>query len=98
MIRHLLNNTASLFSINKFHNDLKSQGIPCGKNSLHEYLDHLSDAFLFFPVYVHTRSERARMVNPKKIYAIDPGLVQACSRSVQHDWGHLLENFVFCPA
>ena len=95
MIRHLLNNTASLFSINKFHNDLKSQGIPCGKNSLHEYLDHLSDAFLFFPVYVHTRSERARMVNPKKIYAIDPGLVQACSRSVQHDWGHLLENFVF---
>ena len=95
MIRYLLNNTASLFSINKFYNDLKSQGIPCGKNSLHEYLDHLSDAFLFFPVYIHTRSERARMINPKKIYAIDPGLVQACSRSFQHDWGHLLENFVF---
>lgn len=95
MIRHLLNSTACLFSINKFYNDLKSQGIPCGKNSLHEYLDHLSDAFLFFPVHVHTRSERARMVNPRKIYAIDPGLVQACSHSFQHDWGHLLENFVF---
>ncbi len=95
MIRHLLNATASPFSVNKFYNDLKSQGIPCGKNTLHEYLDHLSDAYLFFQIHVHTRSERARMVNPRKIYAIDPGLVQACSRKIQPDWGHLLENFVF---
>ena len=35
------------------------------------------------------------MVNPRKIYAIDPGLVQACSRNVRPNWGHLLENFVF---
>jgi predicted AAA+ superfamily ATPase len=95
MIRHLINATGGLFSVNKFYNDLKSKGIPCGKNSLHEYLDHLSDAYLFFPVYLHTRSERARMVNPRKIYAIDTGLVQACSRSFKRDWGHLLENFVF---
>lgn len=95
LIRHLLSNPASLFSINKFYNDLKSQGISCGKNSLHEYLDHLSDAYLFFPVHLHTKSERARMVNPRKIYAIDPGLVQACSRSLNPDWGHLLENFIF---
>ncbi|NVM23634.1 MAG: ATP-binding protein, partial [Desulfobacterales bacterium] len=84
-----------LFSVNKFYNNLKSQGIPCGKNTLHEYLGHLSDAYLFFPIFVHTGSERARMVNPRKIYAIDPGLIRACSRSIQPDWGHLLENFVF---
>lgn len=95
MIRHLLNANASLFSVNKFYNDLKSQGIRCGKNTLHEYLDYLSDAYLFFQVYVHTHSERVRMVNPRKIYAIDPGLVRACSRSIRTDWGHLLENFVF---
>lgn len=95
MIRHLLNAIASLFSVNKFYNDLKSQGIPCGKNTLHEYLDYLSDAYLFFQVHVHTHSERVRMVNPRKIYAIDPGLVRACSRNVRPDWGRLLENFVF---
>lgn len=95
MIRHLLNATASLFSVNKFYNALKSQGIRCGKNTLHEYLDYLSDTYLFFQVYVHTHSERVRMVNPRKIYAIDPGLVRACSRSIRTDWGHLLENFVF---
>ncbi|MFC1830376.1 ATP-binding protein, partial [Thermodesulfobacteriota bacterium] len=95
MIRHLLNASAGLFSVNKFYNDLKSQGIACGKNTLHEYLDHLSDAYLFFQVPIHTRSERVRMVNPRKIYTIDTGLVQACSRSIQKNWGHLLENFVF---
>jgi len=95
LIRHLMNTSAGLFSVNKFYNDLKSQGIPCGKNTLHEYLGHLSDAYLFFQVFLHTRSERARMVNPRKIYSIDPGLVHACSRSVRPNWGHLLENFVF---
>lgn len=95
LIRQLLNAPACFFSVNKFYNDLKSQGIPCGKNTLHEHLEHLSDAYLFFPVYLHTKSARARMVNPRKIYAIDNGLVRACSRRVQPDWGHLLENFVF---
>ena len=95
MIRHLLNAAAGLFSVNKFYHDLKSQGIRCGKNTLHEYLGYLSDAYLFFQVYVHTNSERIRMVNPRKIYAIDTGLIHACSRSIRSDWGHLLENFVF---
>jgi predicted AAA+ superfamily ATPase len=95
MIRHLMNSVGGLFSVNKFYNDLKSQGIQCGKNTLHQYMDYLSDAYLFFPVYVHTRSERVRMVNPRKVYAIDSGLVQACSRTVRPDWGRLLENFVF---
>jgi len=95
LIRHLINANAGLFSVNKFYHDLKSQGIACGKNALHEYLGHLADAYLFFQVFLCTRSERARMVNPRKIYAIDPGLVHACSRSIRPEWGHLLENFVF---
>ncbi|MBW2099054.1 MAG: ATP-binding protein [Deltaproteobacteria bacterium] len=95
MIRHIINAPASLFSVNKFYNDLKSQGISCGKNTLHEYLDYLSDAYLFFQVFLHTGSERARMVNPRKIYVIDTGLINACSRNTRPEWGHLLENFVF---
>lgn len=35
------------------------------------------------------------MVNPRKIYAIDTGLMRACSRSPKPDWGRLLENLVF---
>ena len=95
MIRHIMNAPASFFSVNKFYNDLKSQGIACGKNTLHEYLDYISDAYLFFQVFFHTGSERARMVNPRKVYAIDTGLITACSRNPRPEWGHLLENFVF---
>jgi predicted AAA+ superfamily ATPase len=95
LIRHLLNAPASAFSVNKFYNDLRSQGIPVGKNTIHEYLEHLSDAYLFFPIYLHARSARKRMVNPRKVYAIDTGLIQAYNKEIQADWGHLLENFVY---
>ena len=95
MIRHLLNSPAGLFSVQKFFNDLKSQGIPCGKNTLHQFFEYLADVYLFFPVSLHTNSERARMVNPRKVYTVDTGLVRACSRNTTPDWGHLLENFVF---
>ena len=95
LIRYLMDNNACLFSVNKFYNDLKSQGIACGKNTLHEYMDYMTDAFLFFQVRLYSKSERARSINPRKIYAIDPGLVRACSRNVTPDWGHLLENVVF---
>jgi hypothetical protein len=95
MIRHLINAVGTLFSVHKFYNDLKSQGIAVSKNTLHDYLQHLADAFLFFPVPLHTGSERARMVNPRKVYVIDTGLVRACSRSLSPDRGRLLENLVF---
>jgi len=95
LIRHLLASPATLFSINKFHNDLKSQGIACGKNTLHEYFEYLTDAYLIYPVSIHSRSVRAKQVNPRKIYAIDTGLVNAFRHKPQPDWGRLLENLVF---
>ncbi|MFH1529245.1 MAG: ATP-binding protein, partial [Pseudomonadota bacterium] len=95
LIRHLLNNVGAPFSVNRCYNDLRSQGFRVGKDTLHELLDHLHDAFLVFPIKIRSGSERARMVNPRKVYAVDTGLVRANSRSVTPDWGHLLENFVF---
>ena len=95
LIRHLLAAPATLFSINKFYNDLKSQGLACGKNTLHEYFAYLKDAYLIYPVSIHSRSERAKRVNPRKVYVIDTGLANAFLHQPQSDWGRLLENFVF---
>ncbi|OGV32926.1 MAG: ATPase [Lentisphaerae bacterium GWF2_45_14] len=98
-LKHLVNNVmtspCSQFSVNKFYNTLKSMSIKCTKNNLYEYLDHLLDAYLFYRVPLHTRSEKTRMVNPPKIYVIDTGLLNAMTfrNSVNH--GHLLENMVF---
>jgi predicted AAA+ superfamily ATPase len=95
LARHLLGAPGGRFSIHKFHRDLRSQGIPVGKDTLHAYLGHLEDAFLVFPVEIAARSERRRTVNPRTCYVIDPGLARASSFRAAADLGHLLENVVY---
>lgn len=95
LIRHIINAPATRFSVNKFYNSLKSQGVACTKNNLYDYLAHLADTFLFYQVPIHSRSERVRRVNPKKVYVIDPGILETMSLHITDDRGALLENIVF---
>jgi len=95
MVRQLLGNAACTFSINKFHIDLKSQGIAVGKDTLHAYLGYLEDTFLLRSVAIATNSERRRRVNPRKVYPIDTGLIQIFDRSGKANLGHALETAVF---
>ncbi len=94
LVRHLLGNPAASFSVEKFHKALKSQGLAIGKNTLHDYLSHLEDAFLVRTVSLHSASERQRMVNPRKIYPIDTGLVALYERTGHTNVGHALETTV----
>ncbi len=94
MVRQLLGNAASSFSINKFHADLRSQGLPVAKDTLHAYLAHLEDAFLIHPVAIASESERRRMVNPRKVYPVDPGLIPVYDRSGKANLGQALETCV----
>lgn len=94
-VRQLTNSPAGAISIHKVHDDLKSQGLAVGKESLYAWLDHVRDAYVFFAIPIHSRSERARQVNPRKVYAVDPGLVTACARRGTADTGQLLETAVF---
>lgn len=95
LIKRLLSDVGERFSVNRFFNDLKSQGIKCGKSTLIEYLDHLQEAFLVFGVSIESNSEKRKQINPKKIYSIDTGLAKAYSTKTTADLGHLLENVVF---
>lgn len=95
LIRHLLGNPASTFSVEKFYQALKSQGLAVGKNTLHEYLAHVEDAFLVRTVSLHTASERQRMVNPRKAYPVDPGLIPVYERTGRANLGRALETAVF---
>ena len=95
LMRQLLGAPAGLFSIHRLYNDLRSQGVSVGKDSLHAFLDHLHDAFLFFPLSIHTDSERVRQTNPRKIYPVDPGLVTAGAPQSGWGTGQLLETLCF---
>jgi predicted AAA+ superfamily ATPase len=94
MQRHLLANAGAHFSVQKFYNTLRSQGIAVGKDTLHAYLGHLEDTFLIRTVSLHTASERQRMVNPRKAYPVDPGLIPVYERTGRSNLGHALETAV----
>ena len=95
LVHHIMNSSGGQFSVNKFFNTLKSISIKCTKNSLYEYLDHLTDAFLFYRVPIHSRSEKLRLINPAKIYTIDTGLLNAMTFRNSYNCGQLLETMVF---
>lgn len=95
LVRAVMASPGGKFSVNKFYHTLRSLGVKCTKNNLYGYLDHLVDAFVFSKVPRHTRSEKARLINPSKIYTIDTGLLGAMTMRHSSDDGHLLENMVF---
>ena len=64
-------------------------------SSIMEYLSYFRDAYLFFYVPKFSYSQKVQIVNPKKVYAIDNGLVTANSLSFSPDSGRLFENMVY---
>ncbi len=91
----LLKNVASRFSINKFYKDIQSQGYKVGKDTLYNYLEYLEDAFLVYTVPIFTESLRVLETTPKKIYAVDNGLINASTFNFALNVGKLLENQVY---
>ncbi len=92
--RQLLANAGGSFSVKKHYDTLRSQGVPVGKDTLHDYLGHLEDAFLVRTVAMHSASERQRMVNPRKAYPVDPALIALFERSGRTHHGRALETAV----
>lgn len=90
--RQLLANPGGSFSVKKHYDVLRAQAVPVGKDTLHEYLAHLEDAFLVRTVAMHSASERQRMVNPRKAYPVDPGLIALFERSGREQRGRALET------
>jgi predicted AAA+ superfamily ATPase len=60
-----------------------------------EYMGYLEQSWLFFFIPKYSHSLRARAINPRKVYAIDNGLIAANSKSPTPDEGRKLENLVF---
>lgn len=91
----LLKNAASRFSINKFYKDILSQGYKVGKDTLYSFLEYLEDAFLIYTVPIFTESLRALETTPKKIYAVDNGLINANTFNLSLNFGKLFKNLIY---
>lgn len=60
-----------------------------------EYFSYLEQTWLIHFIPKFSYSVRKQSVNPRKVYAIDNGLVNVNSKSFSDDHGRLLENLVF---
>ena len=94
LVRQLLGNAGSLFSVEKFYRSLRSQGIAISKDSVHQMLGYLDDCFLVRVIWMESASERQRMVNPRKAYPVDTGLIPIFDRTGKPNLGHALETAV----
>ncbi len=91
----LVDNTASLYSINSLTGYLKSLGHKVPKSAVSEYLDWFEDAYFLFTVRIFDASLSRSNANPKRTYCIDHSLVTSVSSGILVNSGHLLENLVF---
>lgn len=94
LVRQLLGNPGGLFSVEKFYRRLKSLGIPIARDTLHALLGYVEDCFLVRTAWVEADSERRRMVNPRKVHPVDPGLIPIFDQTGRANRGHALETVV----
>lgn len=95
LAHRLVDNIASLYTVNSLTGYLKSLGHKAPKAAVSEYLAWFEDAYFLFTVRIFDASLSRANANPKKIYCIDHSLVTSVSSGILVNSGHLLENLVF---
>jgi predicted AAA+ superfamily ATPase len=91
MAFYLISNVAKLITGNR----LKILFEIGSTNTVMEYLSHLEYAYLLHFVPKFSYSLRKQIANPRKVYAIDTGLINVNSGSFSEDNGRKFENLVY---
>lgn len=95
LVHWLLDNIASLYSINRLTNYLSSLGHKTSKTLVANYLNWFEDAYFLYTVRLYDASLIKSNANAKKIYCVDHAFVSSISTGILVNSGHLLENLVF---
>ena len=93
--RRLMSHAATLYTINRMTDYLKSLGFKVSKSFVGECIQWFEDAFFLFSIRLFDRSVARQNVNPRKIYCIDHAMIPAVGGGLSADMGRLLENLVF---
>lgn len=91
----MIDNTASLYSVNRLTGYLKSLGHNAPRAAVSDYVAWFEDAYFLFAVRIFDASLARSNTNPKKVYCIDHALVTSTASGILLNSGHLLENLVF---
>lgn len=88
---YLIENPGCRFSATRM---LKSLNVSVASTVIN-WCDWFEDAYLFFFVPKFSDSVRAQLVNPRKVYSVDTGLVNVVSRRIVFNDALCFENMVF---
>lgn len=94
-IKRVMSNLTKPTSINRIYNELKSQGVSIGKNTLYDVIAQTESIYLFFSLTKYTPSLIKESSGDKKYYCIDNGLRTVLLNPQSEDNGKLLENAVY---
>ena len=92
-VRLIMENFGKYTSISKLDNYFKSLGLRKSKRTLANYLKYLEIAFFIIPVEKFGYKTKERVLQPKKVYPIDPGFYKLLPR-FGADYGILMESLV----
>ncbi|WP_415407155.1 ATP-binding protein [Sulfurovum sp. CS9] len=94
-LKRIIASSTKQISINKTYNELKSNGIKIGKNTLYDFLEYVQNIYLALTLQRYDKSLVNKELGEKKIYSIDIGLNNATEFKFSDDIGKSLENAVF---
>ena len=81
------------FSGTKIYNYFRTLNYRVSREFPLEIMDHFNEVFAFFQVEIFSHSVKSRRQYPRKLYAVDTGIINASSRKTEI--GRLMENVVF---
>lgn len=90
LLYFIISNVGKPFSYNSIANVL---GISA--DTVKEYLSYAEDSYLLYSIKKFDYSLRKQLANPKKIYCLDTGMINAVSFKFSENYGRLLENLIF---
>jgi predicted AAA+ superfamily ATPase len=88
---YLISNVGNLVTGNK----LRRMFDVGATSTVMEYFSYLEQTWLIHFIPKFSYSLRKQSVNPRKVYAIDTGMINVNSKSFTDDFGRILENLVF---
>ena len=93
LMKYSLSMFSSQFSLTKFEQYLKSQEVNVTKTTLSKYMDYIKESFFIIECAKFSWSPKVQIVNPKKIYLIDPWFIRLGLNYTENRW-RILENIV----
>ena len=89
LLYFVISNVGKPFS---YHHIARALGT--SPRTVKEYLECAEDSYLIHTLGMYDRSVRRQIANPRKMYCLDTGLVNALSFRFSEDKGRVLENLV----